>query len=181
MAALDHLLPANATELERALGATIAGTFTLPATLAELQDYRTCPEDLLPYLAWERSVDVWDDDWPVERKRSVIGAAPAVHRVKGTIGAVRLALNAFGLEATVERWFEYGGDPHTLRVVLDASETGVTRQDLLAVTESVERTKAAHSLLESLRLAVTGNATSFVGIGLQQTVHIHQKMELAGV
>lgn len=48
------------------------------------RDPWTCPEHLLSFLAFERSVDIWDEDWPVEKKRSVIAAAPGDHHLKTT-------------------------------------------------------------------------------------------------
>lgn len=56
----------------------------------------TCPEHLLPFLAFELSVDVWDDDWPVEKKRSVIASSIADHRVKGTLDGIRRYLTHAG-------------------------------------------------------------------------------------
>lgn len=44
-----------------------------------------CPEELLGYLAWARSVDVWNENWPVELKRHVIARAYLDQRMKGTL------------------------------------------------------------------------------------------------
>lgn len=53
------------------------------------KDPWTCPEHLLNFLAFERSVDIWDENWPVWKKRSVIASAPADHRIKGTEAGAR--------------------------------------------------------------------------------------------
>jgi len=61
--------------------------------------------DLLPWLAWACSVDIWDDDWPEDTRRRVIADSYSVHSVKGTVGAVKRALAALGAEAELVEWF----------------------------------------------------------------------------
>lgn len=61
------------------------------------KDPWACPEHLLPYLAYERSVDIWRQDWPVEKQRTVIDAAPEDHRRKATEdGIARYVAHAGG-------------------------------------------------------------------------------------
>ena len=57
--------------------------------IRRFKDPWTCPEHLLNFLAFERSVDIWDENWPVLKKRSVIASAPADHRIKGTEAGTR--------------------------------------------------------------------------------------------
>ena len=65
------------------------------------RDPWTCPEHLLPQLAYQRSVDIWDESWPVEKKRQVIADAPEDHPLKTTEeGIARYVRHAGG---TVER------------------------------------------------------------------------------
>lgn len=80
----EHLLPGNATPFERAGAGTVARLSDVPTPIEQLWRPWDCREDLLPWLAWALSVDVWDDDWPEERKRSVVARAIALHRIKGT-------------------------------------------------------------------------------------------------
>jgi len=68
----------------------------VPVPNATLWTPATCPAALLPWLAWALSVDEWDGTWPEERQRAVIAASVAVHRRKGTRGAVVAALAAAG-------------------------------------------------------------------------------------
>ena len=111
------ILPPNATPLERdldLLGHRLTG---LPEPVAHLWNPWTCPEDLLPWLAWAFSVDAWEARWPLGQRRAVVAASIPIHRIKGTRGAVRRALAALGIGAQLSEWFEYGGRPHTFRVV----------------------------------------------------------------
>lgn len=57
--------------------------------IRRFKDPWPCPEHLLNFLAFERSVDIWDETWPVWKKRSVIASAPADHRIKGTEAGTR--------------------------------------------------------------------------------------------
>lgn len=99
----DTLLPPNATLAERALEGATSRISDVPVPVRESWDPDTCPEPLLPWLAWAFSVDEWDPSWSVETKREVIRVSYAQHRRKGTVGAVKRALAAAGLgEVTIE-------------------------------------------------------------------------------
>jgi len=88
----------------------------LPHPVRTLYDAGCCPEDALPHLAWAFSVDYWNDAWSEAVKRRVIGESLPVHRVKGSVGAVRRALAGLGIDAQIEEWFAYGGPVHTFRI-----------------------------------------------------------------
>ena len=48
-----------------------------------------CQLHLLPFLAFEESVDIWNENWPEWKKRSVIASAPADHAIKTTEAGIR--------------------------------------------------------------------------------------------
>ena len=86
-----HLLPPNATVLERALAGPLGrlnDLGMLPVPLDRLYRWDTCPTAFLPWLAWANSVDIWDEAWPEETKRSLIRESFALHRRKGSIHAI---------------------------------------------------------------------------------------------
>lgn len=86
-----HLLPReNATPLEIALDLGLeAPVLDIPVPLRDLWRWDTCPEDLLPWLAWAMSVDLWSDAWPIERQREIIRDSFKLHRLKGTLGGIK--------------------------------------------------------------------------------------------
>ncbi|WP_018261361.1 phage tail protein I [Methylobacterium sp. WSM2598] len=88
------------------------------AQLAALKDPATTPEAIEPYLAWDRSADVWDPDWPDAVRRSVIAHAPQVHAYKGTPLATRAALAAYGMDAEISEWWQQSpqGKPYTFKI-----------------------------------------------------------------
>lgn len=91
----EPLLPSNQTRIEAALAAALRPTAD-PAVIRTLWSPWSCPERLLPWLAWALSVDEWDDAWREHIKRQVIAESLAVHRIKGTVAAVLRALAAAG-------------------------------------------------------------------------------------
>lgn len=111
------LLPPNSTALERAFEAVIAKRIdAIPVPIRSLLKPDECPEPLLAWLAWEESVDVWDDAWPEATKRAVIAASYNVHLRKGTVGAVRRALSALNIGLEIRQWFETGDPRGTFRI-----------------------------------------------------------------
>lgn len=84
-----HLLPPNATPFEVAVAETYRRLSDVPTPLRLVWRPWECPTNLLPWLAWAFSVDVWDDTWSDERKRHVIANAVDLHRLKGTAAGLR--------------------------------------------------------------------------------------------
>lgn len=87
-----HLLPPNASRLERRLAQGTACIDQMQVPLRELWDAQTCPERFLPWLAWGLAVDRWDDDWDTDLKRAVIENSMNTHKIRGTRRAVREAV-----------------------------------------------------------------------------------------
>ena len=116
----DAILPPNAGAIERAVLAAELARIALvdPTVIVTVWNPATCPAQLLPWLAQGVSVDVWSDGWSEATKRAVIAASPAVHRLKGTLGAVRRALAAFDIESRIVEWWQEGGRRGTFRVEL---------------------------------------------------------------
>lgn len=84
------LLPQERTPWELALSLTSANRRPLQASvIRDAINPWTCPEHLLPWLAWSWSIDLWSDAWSTERKRRVIARAARLHRLKGTEAGLR--------------------------------------------------------------------------------------------
>lgn len=134
-----HLLPPNATPQERALSLAISRISDIaetsknspvlpngkaPDAIRDLWSVKNCPSSLLPWLAWTFSVGSWDATWSDSQKRSVIATAVAVHRTKGTIGAVSRVLAAFGGTFQIIEWWQTTpkGTPHTFTIAVSGSQ-----------------------------------------------------------
>lgn len=126
--ARDNLLPTNAYPRELAIHDADAAVQDLDvAYIVRCRDPERAPlGGPLEALAWERSVDVYDATWPEVTKRAVVVASPEVHRHKGTPYAVRTALAALGLDASIVEWWQTApkGVPYTFDVLIFAHAPG---------------------------------------------------------
>lgn len=148
----QSLLPPNASQLLRDLESIFGDSFDLPTLNRYVVNPDLAPAHILPWLAWALSVDDWSDSWSEQVRRNVIKASIEVHRKKGTIGALKKALQAFNYtNVKVEEWFDYGADPYFFRVFFDVTEPGFDVNILPQVQKVIESTKNARSHLESLR------------------------------
>ena len=111
-------------------------------------------EQTLDILAYDLHVDWYDHSYPIEVKRQTIKDSVKIHRRLGTKYAVETALGAVFPGTRVEEWFEYGGDPYTFRVIINATENGVTAAQQAAVLERVIFYKNLRSHLEAVRFKV---------------------------
>jgi phage tail P2-like protein len=159
------LLPRNASALEAGLEAGTAAP-ALPVPMRDLWNPATCPEHLLPWLAWSLSVDNWDSNWPVAVRRAVCSNAIEVQRRKGTLGAVRRALAAFGASLSLREWFQLSppGERGTFEVILAAaSQAGAapSAEFVDAVVDEIDRTKP---LSRHFTFALAIDASGRVGL-----------------
>lgn len=129
----------------------------VPTPLRELWDADSCPVALLPWMAWAYSVDQWDATWSHVQQREAIKRSVSIHRYKGTIGAVRDALDALGVDAQVQEWFQQipPGEPYTFRLLLNASQVGVDQQGFARINEVVQATKNLRSHLDEIAPTIT--------------------------
>lgn len=94
---MTSILPPNRSPLEAALEAVSAARTPLPADLvAAVWSPDTCPADLLPYLAWGLSVDLWDERWSETTKREVCRKALTLHRLKTTPAGIKAHVELTG-------------------------------------------------------------------------------------
>ena len=165
-------LPPNSSLTERALEAAWATSGPDLEPVAQLMSPDTCPAPLLGWLAWALSVDVWDASWSEDTKRQIVRDSIAIHRAKGTRGAVERALGALGFATELSEWFEYGGAPHTFRIDAygdDVFAAGLTIDPALLDTvtrlvETVKPVRAHFALRVGQRYGNRLTARSALGI-----------------
>ncbi len=121
------LLPPNASALEQAQAAVSAQLATLPVRIGDLKRADACPVEWLPWLAWERSVDVWNPAWTESQKRAAIAASFGIHQRKGTAGAVKAALATLDWSSRVAEWHHLSppGEPYTFSVEITLDRRGI--------------------------------------------------------
>lgn len=167
MSSID-LLPPNATAQERALTEALARLSEVPVPVASLWDVDTCPAALLPWLAWAMSVDQWEPDWTETQRREVVRRSVAVHRVKGTRGALQRAVNALGYTVRVREWFEEDpqGEPYTFALEIEVDDRGISDALYGQLRTTAEAAKNVRSHLSGLIAVSTVRAALRVGTGL---------------
>lgn len=143
---MNSLLPPNASELERRLEAVMSNVDTIPAPLRDLWNPDTCPAPLLPWLAWQLSIDAWKPYWTESVKRERVRRALEIQRHKGTVESVRNVVESFGGAVELREWFQASppGVPGTFELWLTLTGEGGTEATAAFVDDviaEVERTK----------------------------------------
>ncbi|MEN3260060.1 phage tail protein I [Sodalis endosymbiont of Spalangia cameroni] len=161
----NALLPPSASHFMRHAEKVTARISDIPVELHQLWDADTCPAALLPHLAWALSVDRWDKNWPEAVRRQVIKAAWQIHRQKGTIAALKRAVEPLGYIIRVIEWWQTGDEPGTFRLDVGVLENGITEamyqelERLIADAKPVSR----HMTGLSVNLDVNGQLPVAVG------------------
>lgn len=143
---VTSLQPPNAPPGDRAIEAAVAVRVPRGLDMLALWNPATCPADLLPWLAWGLSIDIWDAEWSEQTKREMISDAIARQRRKGSVAAVREVLEAFDVGLTLHEWFDQGLPPFTFEVRLPV-EDGLTGAAAFIekVADQVTRVKPARA------------------------------------
>ncbi len=157
----NSLLPPNASQLERDLETTLASNYDLSMPVGDTWNPDTCPEHLLPWLAWALSVDTWDGNWPEAVKRERLKQTIKIQQAKGTVKSVRDVVASFGGDLALKEWHQQSpyGTPYTFNIVLEAgSATELTEEMQQDIIKEVNRTKPVRATYAlSLAIQATGN------------------------
>lgn len=160
---MTSLLPINSTPLERALEAANAGDTSI--LLRTLYNPTTCPVHLLPQLAWAWSVDRWDPRWAESVKRNAIRASFFIHERKGTIGALRRAVEPLGYLIDVVEWWQTvpEGEPATFALKVGVLDTGISEEMYQELTRLIDDAKPLSRHMSGL--AISLETTCVIGFG----------------
>lgn len=148
--AYPTLLPPNATSAERSLEAVTARIQDVATPLRDLWSPANCPVEILPWLAWQLSVDSWRPEWSEHIKRARVAAAITIQRRKGTLKSVRDVVASFGGAVDVVEWWQQTprGIPHTFNLTLalsGADGSQASAQFVDDVIAEVTKTKPVRS------------------------------------
>ena len=172
--------------LANATAATLLDTSGIIDNVLIYSRFDELPEELVDILAYDLHVDWYDYSYPIEVKRRTIRDSIQVHRRLGTKYAVEKALGAVYPGTKVEEWFEYGGDPYKFRVVIGATEAGITADRQAAVLDRVRFYKNLRSHLEAIsyqiekRTAVKVAAVHAIGQRVEVYPYLARNMESHG-
>ena len=185
---LPKFMKADETDvaLSRAMDVLLAEPANRAKILRKWDQIDNMNDAQLDEMAWEFNIDWWDSSFSLETKRSVIRTCYRVHEKRGTKWAVEeLITSAFGMGKVTE-WFEYGGDPYKFRVVIGATEAGITADRQAAVLDRVRFYKNLRSHLEAIsyqiekRTAVKVAAVHAIGQRVEVYPYLARNMESHG-
>ena len=152
---MNSLLPPNASELERKITQVGKAAFDLPS-IRVIKDIDDVPSQFLPFIAWQKSVDYWDENWQEELKRKVIKESRDLHRLKGTPAAIKKALEPFGYEVTLIEWFKAEPNliPGTFNLELNVIGKSLNAETYSEINRLVSESKAASRHLANLTVTI---------------------------
>ncbi|WP_179038364.1 phage tail protein I [Limnobaculum xujianqingii] len=157
------LLPPNSSPLEHAMTLACAPLSDISVPLRTLWDPDTCPVELLPYLAWAFSVDRWSFDWLEQTKREVIKKAYFIHRHKGTVSALRRAVEPLGFLINVIMWWELNEVPGTFRLEVGVLESGITDEMYAELERLIDDAKPCSRHLAGLVISLGSSGPAYIG------------------
>lgn len=160
---MSNLLPPNASIVEENLDEALSRIENVPTPARTTINPDTAPAQILPWMAWAQSVDNWEIEWTEQQKRAVIKAAYAVHRQKGTVYALRTALEALGYDLIVQEWYQQipQGDPYTFDVILTIEGSEIDAATFSKLLSVIEANKNLRSHLRKVKLIVESKAVLY--------------------
>lgn len=106
-------------------------------------------EKVIDILAWQWSVDFYDELKSLAEKRNAVKQSIAMHCLKGTRRAVELALHMVYTSGEVSEWFEYGGRPYYFRVRFIEPDS-IRTEDVDRVIRIINTVKNTRSWLDGI-------------------------------
>ncbi len=125
-----------------------------------LTNIDTVPSDVLPHLAEQYHI-TGEEGWlfcqSESEKRALIKNAIKLHKYRGTKAAIINALEVLNLDANIQEWFEYGGEPFLFRVFINL-ETNFDDELEKRIVNVINAHKNVRSWLERLTIYLTQTA-----------------------
>ncbi|EXE27070.1 MULTISPECIES: phage tail protein I [Acinetobacter calcoaceticus/baumannii complex] len=151
-----NLLPPNTTPFEKRIVETTAKTTELNTNLSSLIRVDDAPADFLSILAWQFSVDRWQDDWPDEVKRAQIKNSIKVHTYKGTNFALRSIVESFGYSLTIHEWWQESpmNEPGTFQITIETNGRALTEKTSKTLVELLQDAKPLTRELKGIEINV---------------------------
>ncbi|MCF1296792.1 phage tail protein I [Acinetobacter nosocomialis] len=151
-----NLLPPNTTAFEKKIVETTAKSTELNTNLSSLIRVDDAPADFLSILAWQFSVDRWQDDWTDEVKRAQIKNSIKVHTYKGTNFALRSIVESFGYSLTIHEWWQESpmNEPGTFQITIETNGRALTEKTSKTLVELLQDAKPLTRELKGIEINV---------------------------
>lgn len=165
MVDFDKILPPNYTGFERAFCAAL-NTHELPINIDINWNANLVAEKLLPFCAWQLSVDAWDTNWALQIKRNQVLNSPIIHRQKGTIGSIKKIIAGFGGSVTLREWHQQipKGTPHTFKITLSFANIEGVQPDQEYLNNILKMINAAKPVRSHYTFTIANNIEKEIAI-----------------
>lgn len=118
-------------------------------------------DEWLDELAWQFNIPEYNAAYDVSTKRNLIKNAMVTHHQRGTAGAVEKVIkDIFGI-ASLEEWFEYGGQPYHFRV--HTSNPNASDEMLADLERVIKETQNIRSYLEEVVVELMQSMNLYIG------------------
>ncbi|MDC4882027.1 phage tail protein I [Acinetobacter baumannii] len=151
-----NLLPPNTTAFEKKIVEATTKTTELNTNLSSLIRVDDAPADFLSILAWQFSVDRWQDDWPDEVKRAQIKNSIKIHTYKGTNFALRSIVESFGYTLEIHEWWQETpmNQPGTFQITIDTNGKPLSEKSYNTLIELIHDAKPLTRELKGIEVNV---------------------------
>lgn len=123
------------------------------------------PEEVIDELAWQFHVDWYDMQAPIETKIELVKTSRLVHSRLGTVYAVEEVAKAYMGDATIEEWFNYGGEPYYFNVL--TSNPSLTGEVLKKMIDIINKVKNVRSWLDKIIVDLSVSSNIYIGAVIQ--------------
>lgn len=119
-------------------------------------------EEVLDELAWQFNIVEYRHEYDISTKRELIKGCMEIHHKRGTVAAVEDVVRKIFGDATIEEWFDYGGEPYHFKIY--TSNITSTDEMVQEVIRTVRDTQNVRSHLEEVIIEFeTQSMDIFVG------------------
>ncbi len=140
----------------------------------------TLSEEVIDLLAWQFHIEGYELAETEEEKRALVKKAIELHRYKGTRWAIKKVFEVLGINAEIQEWFEYGGEPYKFKVLL---KSVVQDEDTYRkLIELINEYKNTRSWLDSIGIHREHTAQLYYGFaakdGKYYTIGLHVHVDI---
>ncbi len=176
------LLPDNRSHLERGLELSFSQhIYGVMPPLPGLLDGQQTPVDALPFLALERQVSEWREDYTDDIKRQVTASSWPVKRQSGTRSGIKRALSTLNFACRVTPWHQQTpkGEPYHLDVLAwSQNNAPINLEDAQRLEGYLNEVKSERDVIN---LALTFGVESSLGLAaaIAPAVNVHHLEQTA--
>ncbi len=146
------VLPDNRSPLERSMELSFSQQiYGIGNPYPHLLDAQKTAFEIVPYIASEFQLSVWDTSDTEPVKRNLAGHAWQVRKMSGTRAGLKLALESFDFQSQIKPWYQQQpqGQPYSLEIVAwEKGNKPVNVANVKKLLAYIEDTKSERDQIE---------------------------------